>query len=181
MDRAVTWLNELLSLSLIARNTFRRRSLQERLTETSKFPWQAEETNSFTLEKTTANYEFSNKANRSIEIIHNKETSIPAHAFLSNSSEKDGFRTQNNGHSSVKSCTDSSACFDPSCSRVNLLSEGSNVLKELALHEWEARFADGLLCRRRRRFQFRTQIPANRQKKHERYKSRLASANQLLH
>ena len=171
MDRAVTWLDELLNLSLVAKNTFRGRPFQERLSEFTKFPSQTEETHSFALEKTTENYAFTNKANKSIEIKYKKGTSISAHTFLSGSSDKDGFRTQNNEHFSLNSLTDSSSCFYPSCSRVNLLSEGSNILKALAPHEGEAQFANRLSYRHRRRLQFRTQITASNKKKLERAKA----------
>ena len=174
MDRAVTWLDELLNLSLVAKNTFRKRSLQKGLSETSKLPSQSEGTNSRDLKKTTENYALTNKANRSIEINSKKGTSISssAHTFLSNSSKKDGFRTQNKEHSSDNSFTNSSACFNRSRSRVNLLSEGSNVLKAFAPHEWEARFADGLSYHHRRRLlQFKTPITASNKKKLERDKA----------
>ena len=174
MDRAITWLDELLNLSLVAKNTFRKRSLPEGLCETSKSPWQSEGTNSRALKKTTENYEFANKANRSIEIKDKNGTSISssAHTILSNSSEKDGFRTRNNEHSSVTSFTDSGASFNTSCSQVNLLSKGSNVLKAFAPHEWEAQFAEELSYHhRRRRLQFRTPIPASNKKKLEPYKA----------
>ena len=172
MDRAVTLLDELLNLSLVAKNTFRGRSFQERLSEFTKFPSQTEETHSFALEKATENYAFTNKTYKSIEIKYKKGTSISAHTFLSGSSDKDGFRTQNNEHFSLNSLTDSSSCFYPSCSRVNLLSEGSNVLKALAPHEGEAQFANRLSYRHRRlRLQFRTQIPASNKKKLERVKA----------
>ena len=168
MDRAVTLLDELLNLSLVAKNTFRGRSFQERLSEFTKFPSQTEETHSFALEKATENYAFTNKTYKSIEIKYKKGTST----FLSGSSDKDGFRTQNNEHFSLNSLTDSSSCFYPSCSRVNLLSEGSNVLKALAPHEGEAQFANRLSYRHRRlRLQFRTQIPASNKKKLERVKA----------
>ena len=174
MDRAVTWLDELLNLSLVAKNTFRKRSLQERSSETSKLPWQSEGTNSRDLKKTTENYEFANKPNRSIEITNKNEisSSSSTHTNLSNSSKKEGCRTRSNEHSSVNSFTDSGAYFNPSCSRVNLLSEGSNVLKAFAPHEWEAQFAEGLSYHhRRRRLQFRTPIPASNKKKLERDKA----------
>ena len=173
MDRAVTWLDELLNLSLVAKNTFRKRSLQEGLSETSKSPLQPEGTNSLALEKTAENYEFASKANRSIEITNKNGTSISssAHTIRSSSSKKDDFKTQNNEHSSVNSFTDIGACFDPSCSRVNLWIEGSNVLKALAPHEWEARFADGLSYRQRPRLQFRPRSRASREKKLERLKA----------
>lgn len=73
MGRPVTWLDELLNLSPVAKNTFRKRSLQEGLSETSKSPWQPEGTNSLALEKTSENYALTNKANRSIEIKSKKE------------------------------------------------------------------------------------------------------------
>ena len=173
MDRAVTWLDELLNLSLVAKNTFRKRSLQKGLSETSKSPWQPEGTNSLAFEKTPENYEFANKANRSIEITNKNEISLSSspHTILSNSSKKEGCRTRSNEHSSVNSFTDSGASFNPSCSQVNLLSEGSNVLKAFAPHEWEAQFADGLSYRQRRRLKFRSPIPASNKKKLERVKA----------
>ena len=174
MDRAVTWLDELLNLSLVAKNTFRKRSLQKGLSETSKSPWQPEGTNSLAFEKTPENYAFANKANRSIEITNKNEISISSstHTILSNSFKKEGCRTRSNERSSVNSFTDSGACFNPSCSRVNLLSEGSNVLKAFAPHEWEAQFAERLSYHhRRRRLQFRTPIPASNKKKLERDKA----------
>ncbi|WP_413430103.1 Calx-beta domain-containing protein [Synechococcus sp. Cu2B8-bc1011] len=166
MDLAVTWLDELLNLSLAARKTFKKRALQEQSSETQKSQWQSEGTNSQALEKTAENYEFTNKADRSTEIKYEKETSISAHTFLSNlnkqtawtyngkskpsfdtsnfsaaiteasnSSKKESFQTPNNERPSGYSFTEESSCFCPSCSRLNLLSEGSDALKALAPQE----------------------------------------------
>ena len=170
MDRAVTWLDELVNLPLVARNTFRERVIQRGLSVTSNFLQQPKRTDSAALEKTSKNYALTNKAHRSIAIKYKKVTSISsfAHTILCNSSKKDGLRTQNNEHCSVNSFTNSRACFDPSCSHIKFLSEGNNVLKAFAPHQWEAQFADGRSYHRRRRLQFRTQIPASNKKKLDR-------------
>ncbi len=53
----------------------------------------------------------------------------------SNSSKEESFQTPNNELPGGNNFTEESSCFCPSCSRLNLLSEGSDVLKALAPQE----------------------------------------------
>ncbi len=53
----------------------------------------------------------------------------------SNSSKEESFQTPNNKLPGGNNFTEESSCFCPSCSRLNLLSEGSDVLKALAPQE----------------------------------------------
>ncbi len=53
----------------------------------------------------------------------------------SNSSKEESFQTPNNELPGGNNFTEESSCFCPSCSRLNLFSEGSDVLKALAPQE----------------------------------------------
>ncbi len=89
-------LENLYDFSLEKGNPFRRRRFKEKLSETSKTIKLVEGKNSSALEKIIDSYQVANIANSSIKLSSRDESSISAHAFLSDFNQKVIWSYKNN-------------------------------------------------------------------------------------